>query len=316
MTDRATSPGMQPRGRTHAMTAAHWALLTFACVYYAAFILRTSFVLDGVRHFCLFDDAMISMRYARNLAHGYGLVWNPGGERVEGFTNPLWTLYLALFHLLPISPQKLSLPVQISGAVFLLGALLYVKRIALLLSCGSPLAAFTAVALTAFYLPLVNWSLQGMEVSLLALLVTAAAYHLLASLPRDEFSALPYLLLGAALLVRLDAMVPLLTMLLFGLLAQRQHRRRHLLLGIIALALGLGSQTVFRVLYYGDLLPNTYYLKLTGYPASLRVLRGLYYYWVFVARLPWWFLLLAVFPLLRPSARGAARRALLRPVRL
>ncbi len=33
---------------------------------------------------------MILMRYAYNLAHGNGLVWNPG-ERVEGITNPLWT---------------------------------------------------------------------------------------------------------------------------------------------------------------------------------------------------------------------------------
>lgn len=31
---------------------------------------------------------MISMRYAHNLAGGYGLVWNPD-ERVEGSSNPL-----------------------------------------------------------------------------------------------------------------------------------------------------------------------------------------------------------------------------------
>jgi hypothetical protein len=43
-----------------------------------AFIWRSSFVaVDGNRYFSLFDDAMISMRYAWNLVHGYGLVWNP-----------------------------------------------------------------------------------------------------------------------------------------------------------------------------------------------------------------------------------------------
>ena len=39
------------------------------------------------------DDAYISFRYARNLADGFGLVWNIG-ERVEGYTNFLWTLLM------------------------------------------------------------------------------------------------------------------------------------------------------------------------------------------------------------------------------
>ncbi len=40
------------------------------------------------------DDAFISFRYARNLVEGHGLVFNPG-EYVEGYTNPLWTLWIA-----------------------------------------------------------------------------------------------------------------------------------------------------------------------------------------------------------------------------
>ncbi|HEX9189118.1 MAG TPA: hypothetical protein VGB87_18715, partial [Vicinamibacteria bacterium] len=66
----------------------------------ALFVRASSFVTsDGVRRYCLFDDAMVSMRYAWNLAHGQGLVWNPG-ERVEGFTNLLQTLLMALWCLL------------------------------------------------------------------------------------------------------------------------------------------------------------------------------------------------------------------------
>lgn len=42
----------------------------------------------------LCDDAFISIRYADNLANGLGLVYN-AGERVEGYTNLLWTLMLA-----------------------------------------------------------------------------------------------------------------------------------------------------------------------------------------------------------------------------
>ena len=41
------------------------------------------------------DDAFISFRYALNLVRGQGLVFNPG-ERVEGYSNPLWTILMAV----------------------------------------------------------------------------------------------------------------------------------------------------------------------------------------------------------------------------
>ncbi|MGB5138377.1 MAG: hypothetical protein WBP29_07570, partial [Candidatus Zixiibacteriota bacterium] len=41
------------------------------------------------------DDAYISFRYAENLINGDGLVFNIG-ERVEGYTNFLWVILLAL----------------------------------------------------------------------------------------------------------------------------------------------------------------------------------------------------------------------------
>src|SRR5436190_22163459 len=40
-----------------------------------------------------YEDALISLRYARNLAAGLGLVYNPG-ERVFGATTPLFVLLL------------------------------------------------------------------------------------------------------------------------------------------------------------------------------------------------------------------------------
>jgi hypothetical protein len=41
------------------------------------------------------DDTYITFRYARNLANGYGLVWNPGGEATQGYTNQLLVWLLA-----------------------------------------------------------------------------------------------------------------------------------------------------------------------------------------------------------------------------
>ncbi|HEX2896951.1 MAG TPA: hypothetical protein VHP63_02755, partial [candidate division Zixibacteria bacterium] len=46
-------------------------------------------------HF-LQDDAYITYRYAANFLNGDGLVYNIG-ERIEGFTNFGWTVYLILW---------------------------------------------------------------------------------------------------------------------------------------------------------------------------------------------------------------------------
>src|SRR3984957_10935204 len=42
------------------------------------------------------DDAFISFRYAQHLARGQGLTWNVGEPPIQGFSNLLWTLLLAM----------------------------------------------------------------------------------------------------------------------------------------------------------------------------------------------------------------------------
>ena len=45
------------------------------------------------------EDAAISFTYARNMAEGHGLVTWPGGERVEGYSNPTWVFLLSIIRL-------------------------------------------------------------------------------------------------------------------------------------------------------------------------------------------------------------------------
>lgn len=44
------------------------------------------------------DDTFITLRYARNLAQGYGLTWNPGETPAEGYTSFAWTVSMAALH--------------------------------------------------------------------------------------------------------------------------------------------------------------------------------------------------------------------------
>jgi hypothetical protein len=267
----------------------NWLIITIMllyAVYAGIYIYHTSFISDGTRYFVLFDDAMISMRYAKNLAEGYGLVWNPGESPVEGYTNPLWVVFMAFFHLFPIPAEKMSLAIQISGAVFLGINLLFVKKVSEIFSTNI-IVPLLAVLMTAFYTPLNNWGLQGMEVSALVLLLTAAVWKLLSDFQDEGFSVWPYLLIGFGILIRVDMAVPYLVLIGFSFIFIRQHRWRHITWGLGLLSVFLASQTLFRLWYYGELLPNTYYLKLGGISLFLRIKRGLYVLYQFVWDMNW-----------------------------
>jgi len=266
------SSSRQPDSTAHRVL---WiVLLTLFCAYAGIFIYRTSFVADGVRYFSLFDDAMVGMKYARNLASGEGLRWNPGDQPVEGFTTPLWVLYMGLLHLLPVSAAKISLLVQISCAALLLLNLQVVRRLAERVSNNQFGVSFVAVLLVAFYYPLNDWSLQGMEVGLLALVVSSTALFAISAGRSNRSIHLLYLALAAASLIRLDAVLICVAICLTLAWTEAEHRRRHLVLGFAYLAAFLGIQTIIRWSYYGELLPNTYYLKVVGYPVLDRIARG------------------------------------------
>jgi hypothetical protein len=255
-------------------------LLVYA-VYAGIYIYRTSFVVDGVRYFVLFDDAMVSMRYAQNLAHGEGLVWNACGERVEGLTNPLWTVFMAFFHLFPIPNNWISLALQICGGLFFIASLFFTKKIADEVNPGS-FVPLLAVFLTAFYGQLSTWSLLGMEVNVLLLITGRGVWMAIRGLRTGRFSPGLYVLLGVGTLVRMDMAVPFGAILIYMVFADVPNRKRHLFWGLGSFAAFMGGQTLLRLWYYGELLPNTYYLKVTGAPLLLILKHGIYVFIKFV----------------------------------
>src|SRR5262249_9749616 len=117
-----------------------------------------------------FEDAMISMRYARHLAAGHGLVWNIGEAPLEGFTNLLWVLWMTVAHLLGLAESKISLFIMLTGVAILLALGLVTSKIARKVS-SSPWVPICVLAATLFDYPLVFWTLRGMEVGALTLIV-------------------------------------------------------------------------------------------------------------------------------------------------
>ncbi|HEY7203157.1 MAG TPA: hypothetical protein VIA61_02600 [Methylomirabilota bacterium] len=136
----------------------------------ALFLLRTREIAGpvGLAAFPL-DDSWIHLQFARNLAEGHGFAYNPGVP-VSGSTAPLWTLALgglfALFGSHPVLAKVLGFAAAL-GAAWLAG------RLALIWTERRGLAQLAAI-LTALAGPMIWGALSGMEVTLAALLVTAA----------------------------------------------------------------------------------------------------------------------------------------------
>jgi len=253
-----------------------WALL---------FIYRSSFIgIDGKRYFCLFDDAMISMRYAWNFSHGLGLVWNPG-EYVEGYTNPLMTLIMSLATLV-FDKVDAVLVIQILGTIFVLVNAFLVVSVAKLLDSGEERYRLLFLALAFIcglsYYPLLYWSLMGMETGLLAVLLSLSVLSAL-KFEKDRRLAQAVLLsisLGLAFLTRMDTVVFAVPIFLYAVYAR--HRTASSLRGLSLLfamgglyALFVIGLELFRWSYYGEWLPNTYTLKVSGIDLLTRIINGI-----------------------------------------
>lgn len=280
-------------------------------VFSATFIARSAFDLLGRRAFSLFDDAMIGMIYGRNLARGDGLVWNAGQPAVEGITNPLWTVVMAGVHLVVPDDRATSLAVMVIGAVLLAVGALLAGRIAAELVPAGPVAPAVATWTAALLYPLAFWTLRGMETGLAAVLVLAAALLTLRLADADpahraRLSGLLAVVVVAGVWTRLDVAVATVVCGLWLAAAGGAHRRHAVVVVVAALAVAVVSQELFRLAYYGELVPNTFTQKIGGVALGTRLERGVAGLGLQVSTSLAPLVLLAVAGLRRPMLRKAS----------
>jgi hypothetical protein len=129
----------------------------------------------------LSDDSFISFRYADHLVRGHGLVYNVG-ERVEGYTNLLWTLLLAGALRLGIPPEVSAPMLGIAGWLALVAILGWRSWRRDRPGLFFPLAAALVLLLDDFQ----TWATGGLETSLFALLVVGGRLHATPPHPRPH----------------------------------------------------------------------------------------------------------------------------------
>lgn len=256
------------------------------------------------------DDAFISFRYARNLAEGHGLVFNVG-ERVEGYTNFLWTVLMAVPHAVSIDPVAFTFAI---GPFLAVLALYFTSRLALA-ATGSKPAALLTVTLLAIQPSFLAWATGGLETQFLTCLLAAIAWLMLEDRPRIGRNFALSLLAAAALMTRLDAAV--VVSIALAAVAWQDWDARSGAPGRLARLAALtgpaaaliGAWLLWKLNYYGELLPNTYQAKVGDggiWP------RGFAYVFIFFnSYLLWPFVILIVL-----SARNLVERAPSRAVPL
>ena len=141
------------------------------------------------------EDAYITYRYSRNLALGLGPVFNPG-ERVMGFTSPLWMLWNALGWMLTRDPVMWSRVTTVAGdaVTLLVGGVLLARHASRAAAWCFTFAFATWTAFTAI-------AISGMENSMMITLLVLGA----ALTERRGAAAGP--VLGALALIRPEGLV-------------------------------------------------------------------------------------------------------------
>ncbi|PWB76471.1 hypothetical protein C3F09_00440 [candidate division GN15 bacterium] len=197
------------------------------------------------------DDAYISYRYVANFLNGHGLVYNIG-ERVEGFTNFGWVVYLILWGGLGIGYIAVS---KITG--FLCGAAVIVVThlIAREVFGGREnWWRYLPAYLVGANLSLAYWSPAGLETAAFVLSVSLAILWFL------QRSRLLIAALVMAVWFRPEGAVICALLILIEAIVERRIPRFTLYCVGTAFVLSL-PYVGFKLLYYGSILPNPFYAK-------------------------------------------------------
>lgn len=257
--------------------------LTFAIVL--VLLLHTNYL----RFVC--DDAFISFRYAKNFVDGHGLVYNIG-ERVEGYSNFLWTLLLSLFMKIGLDPVMMS---QILGVLFSLATVFLLLRLNRRFYPEENLFNYLAPLFLACCGAYAAWSTGGLETSFFTFLVLLGSFFFIVGIDQPKHFAYSGIAFALVCMTRLDGLIFVsvtFIFLLYLLIVKKRVKVNSLGLFAIFFLIPFLLYFFWRWSYYGKLLPNTFYIKVVG---ASYYHQGFIYLLGFVERFWMWFM---VIPLL------------------
>jgi arabinofuranosyltransferase len=223
------------------------------------------------------DDAFITFVYSRNLAEHGQLVFNLG-DRVEGYTNFLWAVILAVVQKIGVGPETSS---RVLGTGCAVVTLFIVARLTEKLRRTALAWDFVAPALLAASSGYACWSSGGLETQLFTCLALLGLYGYVA-----ESWALSGVAFALAAMTRPEGLLILAVCGVHRVIAQAARGRfigRGELVWAGSFLLLFAPYFAWRWWYYGWPFPNTAYVKAGGKPPRGYALKmfhqGLFYAW-------------------------------------
>ncbi len=210
------------------------------------------------------DDLFISLRFAENLAHGRGAVYNVG-ERVEGYSGALWMLLQALGYALRVEGVTWT---KLLGAACLLATQWGLFRLTRDVMGVRPALAWIPCVALAANSYVVNWATLGLEtpLHLAAMVLLPVAVHAWLSAPSPRRRALAVAAIVACGMARPESVLYLAVNAAAPVLAARSRDdakdvARRLVTGLWPAVAALAAMLLLRRAYYGYWVPNTYFVK-------------------------------------------------------
>ncbi len=244
------------------------------------------------------DDALISFRYAKRLIQGKGLTFNDG-EFVEGYSNLLWVIVVALFGLINDNLIEMTRVIGYICSALTIGAMLYVLKPTIIkdniinnlkYNYKKLLALLFGIVFLGLSGTIAVWTIGGLEQTLIFVLlawIIALFFKRYNEVRHNKDSVsykdsvkkaiLPGILGGLLCITRPDSPLFIVSFciglfFLFGF--NTKTLLKSFIFGLISATFYLG-QLIFRIIYYGDFLPNTAYAKLAL--TETRLLNGIGY---------------------------------------
>jgi arabinofuranosyltransferase len=206
----------------------------------------------GFYWFYTVEDAFINFRYCENMLQGKGLVFNHG-ERVEGYTNFLWILVLALPRLILPFPLAAKIPGLVSGVllIYLLSRMSYNTSSK---NYSGAVAALIVAVCPGFHM----WSVAGLETVLFTLLIVSGVYFHEKDSPETRFVS--GVMFGLSTLTRPEGIL-FFGIFLVTIMFINRNKPGILLNYIAGYLLIIIPHIIFRAAYYNAIIPNTYWVK-------------------------------------------------------
>jgi len=232
------------------------------------------------------DDENITQVYGQNLAHGFGYVYTPNFEHVEGATSPLWVAVHWLAYSITAQPEPFILILCILLTALTLywslGIARWMANALVLPAWTSWIAMLATAAQPSFF----HWTVVTMmDQGIWATVVVGLMYVLVREAsnpdaqPRSSF--LGVLLCALSVLARPESMLLMPAMLAIAAAVIVVNKGvgsaiRYAAPYFASVLVTLAGLTAFRLQYFGYPFPNTYYAKVSSNPID-NMVQGYHY---------------------------------------